>query len=268
MASETLQGFFTAEVPHARLAVHRSEHRPAERPWHRQLPPYLATGGYPPPPAQHPVLYLQGLPQGAEGLDGLWVRGELLSRRPHSCCPPAEHRPHVRISCLTLRQVWQAHPQRPLLGHGRGSRLRHGADSLLTLLPPGAVVAVRGLAGAPRDSVGIEMARLRTVHDSEVVLLQDLYPSCHLPLRLLKVEQPGEGHMVGPQPEPGPEQVRPEVVDRRHHRQQLATGHAVVLFSPSQSPTIVSHYALPIWPLLRQHCTHARVTRVGIENIR
>ncbi len=52
----------------------------------------------------------------------------------------------------------------------------------------------------------------------EAVLLEDLQPPCHLTLWLAEVQHPGEASVVGPQCEPGAQEVGPEVMDRQDHR--------------------------------------------------
>lgn len=62
------------------------------------------------------------------------------------------------------------------------------------------------------------------VLDLEIVHLEDLEPAGHLVLRVLEVQEPGRGGVVGVEKEAVPQQVRSELAKCQYQRQQLANG--------------------------------------------
>ena len=70
--------------------------------------------------------------------------------------------------------------------------------------------------------------------DLEVIPLQNLQPSSHLALRVLKTEEPCEGRMVGADQEALAMQVWPEMPHGQDHSQQLPSGHAVIALCPTE----------------------------------
>ena len=78
--------------------------------------------------------------------------------------------------------------------------------------------------------------------------------------------QPLQCRMICPDSEGPATQVVLEVLNRRHHGEELSARDAVAALSLVEGFAEIRHHSLPLWPRLSPHCTHAQVAGICVQS--